>query len=215
MKLAVPSQTGAATVERGGRLPTPAPTRIRGVPLGLRSGGFTLIELVIVVGVLGILFGITSVSFRGLLPKQRLRTAARALATQIEGLRLSAVTRGLWMGISYSLVSETVGGEERWCYQVIPPPPEDFPDQPLEQRELLSKQYLPMGVRISRVILSTNQATEHGTMSVLFSPMGNSGSHIVVLDGEGGRYANVKLNAITGVIEITENTPASFGHIVE
>lgn len=174
-----------------------------------RRGGFTFLELILVIAILSILFLIAGVSFRGLMPKYYLRTSARALATTMEHLRLSAVTRGVWMGIHYEL---SPPAEERTYYEVIPPAPPDDPEQPIEQRQRIGRERTSPGVRIARVILSNSQVIDNGTVDVLFSPMGNAGSHIVVFEGEEGRLASVKLNSITGTVEVVENVEASFQH---
>lgn len=174
-----------------------------------RRGGFTFLELILVIAILAILFLISGISFRGLMPKYYLRTSARALATTLEHLRLTAVTRGVWMGIHYDL---SPPAEERTYYEIIPPAPKEDPEQPIEQRQRIGKERTSPGVRIARIILANSQVIDRGTVSVLFSPMGNAGSHIVVLEGEEGRLASVKLNSITGTVEVVENVEASFQH---
>ena len=180
-----------------------------------RESGFTLFEIIITVLLIGILLAGGAISLQGAIPKYRLRSAARGLATTIEHTRLTSVTRGAWMGIRYVLTPGSRDGTSLPYYQVIPPPPEDNPDQPPEDREGLSKHELPLGVRIAQVILGGNQRVDRGSVNVLFSPMGNSGSHIVVLQGEGDRVLSVKLNAITGLMDFVEGPPIEFARQVE
>jgi len=180
-----------------------------------RLAGFTFLELVVVVGILALLFSISVPSLKGLTPKYRLRTAARELGSTLEGARLSAISRGLWMGVDYVISPTAADDTDQSYYQIIPPAPEDFPDQPLRDRERLSKQLFPQGVRIIRVILSGNQTIEGGAISVLFSPMGNAGSHIVVLEGLEERYMSVKMNCITGAIDFIERADVAFQHFEE
>jgi len=183
---------------------------------GRRAGdsGFTFLELIIVLAVISTLFAIGIPTFRGLTPKYRLRSAARALGTTLETTRLSAMGRGLWMGVHYVLTPGARDTGTESYYQVIPPAPEDFPDQPLADRQLLDKQPLD-GIRIARVILPSGQIIDRGSFSVLFSPMGNAGSHIVVLEGQDGLYASLKMSCITGVIEFYETGDISFQHFAE
>jgi len=178
--------------------------------------GFTILELVIVIGIVGLLYTIVAVSFRGMMPKYRLRAAAHELGTLIEQTRLAAIGRGLWMGIHYVLTPGPRDEPDKCYYQVIPPPPEDYPDQPVDQRECLTKQYPGDGlVRIRRIVLAGNQVVEGGTVNVLFSPLGNAGSHIVILEGDDGRVFSVKMNCITGVIDFFENVEVGFQHFQE
>jgi len=178
------------------------------------SSGFTLLELVLVVVVVAILFSISVISLRGMTPKYRLRTAARELGSTIEQVRLAAISRGKWLGIHYVLdpPTDAEGSEPPPYYQIIAPPPDDFPDQPLDERELLDRHALPKAVHFREIVLAGNQTIDDGTIDVLFSPMGNAGSHIVVLEGEDDRVMSIKMNCITGLIDFIETGNAEFRH---
>lgn len=186
---------------------------LRAPPLTLAassSHGFTLIELVIVIGIMAVLFAITAPSFRGLTPFYRLRTSARNIGSQIELMRTAALSRGLWMGIRYVITPDTRDNDDRPYVQTIPAAPSDFPDQPIEERELGNKMYLERNVRILRVILASNQAIDRGAINILFSPTGTSGSHIVCLEGQDERILSVKMNAITGSLDFIEGAEVGF-----
>ena len=182
---------------------------------GRRSAGFTFLELIIVLAIVSLLFAIGVPSLRGLTPRYRLRSAARSLGSTLEQVRLSAMGRGLWMGMHYVITPGSRDDSEGSYYQVIPPAPEDFPDQPVADRQLLEKQELSAGTRIARVILSGNQVIDRGSINVLFSPMGNAGSHIVVLEETEGRVFSLKMSCITGVIEFIEGGDVAFQHFAE
>lgn len=177
------------------------------------SAGFTFLELVIVLAVIGSLFYIASPNFHGFMPKYRLRSAARNVGTTLEQVRLAAMTRGVWMGIRYEL---TPTDSERSYFQIIPAAPEDLPDQPIEDRKPLPRDELPDGVRIARIILSNNHVVDRGAINIAFSPLGNAGSHIVVLEEVSQeRIFSLKLNCISGAIEFFEGAEASFQHFTE
>lgn len=190
-----------------GRLPRMGPRRSRS-----RTAGFTFIEMILVVAILGILYAVGAVSFQGMMPKYRLRTTARRLGSTIEHTRLTAVSRGQWMGIHYNLTPRT---DEEPYYQIIPAAPADYPNQPIEERQFLPKEPIEVGIRIARVLLADNHAVESGTINVLFSPMGNSGSHIVVFEDDAGRILSLKMNAISGMIDFVEGEEARFQHFEE
>jgi len=179
------------------------------------TAGFTILELVLVVALLAVLFKIGIPSLSGLTPKYRLRTAARQLGSTLEGVRLSALSRGLWMGMRYVITPGPEDASDASYYQVIAPAPADFPEQPVEDRARLSENTFPTGVRIARVVLSSNQIVDQGSVSVLFSPMGNAGSHIVTLAGADNSYLSVKINCITGSIEFIDSGDVAFQHFEE
>ncbi len=174
------------------------------------TAGFTFLELVLVVVVIGLLFSISIISLRGMGPKYRLRSAARLLASDIERTRLSAISRQQWLGIRY--VIDPQGNKTVPYYQVIPPPPEDYPDQPLEERQLHSPQELPTTVRFREIRLANGQTASGGDVSILFAPQGNTGSHIVVLEGAEDRVMAIKVNSITGLTDFYETDLADFQH---
>ncbi len=177
----------------------------------LRHGpraGFTFLELVLVIAVIGTLFSISIMSLKGMTPKYRLRTAARELGSTIEQVRLMAVSRGEWMGIHYVLdpVPTADDAEPPPFYQVIAPA--EYPHQPMDERPRMSKKELPANVRFRHLLLSSNQSIEGGSWDVLFSPSGNTGSHIVALEGEEERVKYLKFNAITGLIDFFDEEVA-------
>jgi hypothetical protein len=83
------------------------------------------------------------------------------------------------------------------------------------ERQLNSKVELPTMVRIRRVVLPGGRPIDRGAVDVIFSPMGNTGSHIVTLEGQGrdGRpiLLSLKFNAITGTIDFSDGE-AEFQH---
>ena len=56
---------------------------------------------------------------------------------------------------------------------------------------------------------------DDGSIDILFSPMGNSGSHIVVLQGSDDRFLSLKMNCITGAIDFIEDGDVMFQHFEE
>ena len=129
--------------------------------------------------------------------------------------RLMAVSRGEWMGIHYVLdpVPTADDAEPPPFYQIIAPA--EYPHQPMDERPRMSKKELPANVRFRHLLLSSNQSIEGGSWDVLFSPSGNTGSHIVVLDGEEERVQSLKFNAITGLIDFFGTAEVTFRRLEE
>lgn len=178
-----------------------------------RQAGFTFIELILVMAVIGILFSISLMSLKGMTPKYRLRSAARGLGSTIEQTRLMAVSRAEWLGIHYVFdpPPTATDAEPRPYYQIIAPG--EYQDQPLEERPLLSKQVLPPGVVFRHIVLASNQIIDVGTWDILFSPNGNTGSHIVEFEGHEERVLCLKFNAITGLIDFYNTAGIMFRHL--
>jgi len=163
----------------------------------------TLIELMIVLFILGILFSIMAVRVGGLTPVYRVRSASRSVASMIEELRALAIATGKPMGIRYTF------HDDPHFYQLIPPAPDEYPDEPIENRRLGVTSELPPGVQFRHVLFPGGRGVKApGAVNILFSPMGNSGSHVVALEGRtrDGQpiLISVKFNAITGAIDFAQ-----------
>jgi prepilin-type N-terminal cleavage/methylation domain-containing protein len=166
--------------------------------------GFTLIELVIVLTLLGILFSFAAPRLGGLTPKYRLRTYARKLAGTLEKMRVAAIVQGKTTGIRY-LLDESDGEPQR--FEVLMPAPSDYPDQPLEERRGAIVEAAPEGVRFRGVIVpgARGGMISRGLVHIAFTPSGTTGSHIVILEVPGvdgqPEILSVKYNTISGIID--------------
>ncbi len=175
--------------------------RRESAPRRKRDTGFTLVELVMVILILGILFTMTTVSLSGLTPIYKVRSSCRVLAGKIEEIRAIAIARGLPMGIRYNL-------SDPQSYQIIPPASDDYPDEPIEIRKLGTPSNLPDGVFIRKVSFPSAGSADRGSVNVIFSPMGNTGSHVVTLEGKSKEgqpiVLSLKFNAITGTVDFAQ-----------
>ena len=196
---------------------TSTPTRTktcRRQPGGAQQDGFTFLELMLVLLVLGIVFSIGVVKMTGTLPRYRLRTAARDIGMQVEDTRLIAISRGSWTGIRYHL------DEDRCGYQILPPAPRDYPDEPVEEREPFERIFfehpdgnraLYPGVRIISIEMrGSNEVQTSGIIDVYFSPTGTEGSHIVRVAHQEGVVYSVTFNALTGTVDFFEQEDVIF-----
>ncbi len=186
---------------------------IRSMSRSTASGtrGFTMVELVIVLVILGIIFSFAAPRLGGLTPKYRLRSYSRQVASSIEKARVSAIVRGRTTGIRYVLDDI----ESQGCH-IVPPAPLDFPEQPLDHRDPLSPIVPPPGVRIRGVLLPGGGGEiTSGVVNVGFSPAGTTGSHIVILeaklDDETTSVIAIKYNSISGILDYY-NEPVDFQH---
>jgi type IV fimbrial biogenesis protein FimT len=76
------------------------------------SRGFTVIELMIVVAIAAILASLAAPSFRSLLDRQRVRSAAANLSADIQYARSEAVRKNAPVTVSFSADSSP------WCYGI-------------------------------------------------------------------------------------------------
>lgn len=163
--------------------------------VAVHESGFTLLEAILVVVLLGLLAATALPSLDDLSPKYRLRSAARAVGSTINWAHsLSASTRERH-GLYYNL-------EDGYFEIIQPPGEEDDPDQRIEDRPRLAPTFLPDFVKIERILLPDGGGESGGEVFIEFDIYGNEGSHIVWLKNEDeDSILAVSFNALLGVVD--------------
>lgn len=156
--------------------------------------GFSMIEMLGVLVILGLIATIVAVNWRAILPKTELHSAVRTLASRLHGTRSEAIARSAEYRIEYDI--------DRHRYRVNTP----FKvDQGLalreEDRVSLAWVELPQTVRFARVQID-GVDYEEGIVRVRFDALGSSSGHVItfVQKPEDHQYT-VEVQGLTGLIE--------------
>lgn len=165
-----------------------------------RRSGFTLLELILVVAILGIMVGVVAIRMDSMVPKYRLRGAAREVGANLKLAKSRAASTGRNVYVAFD-VSEG----KHWLLVAFPKLERDgTPKEPVEfEYQEIFKRALPSGVKFVDVLLSPDQKVEQGKAMVRVSPFGLSNHVVVNLRGEDKPMA-VRMNGLTGMIAYFE-----------
>jgi type II secretion system protein H len=181
-------------------------------------GGFTLIEIIVVCAIMALLVAIMVPALDGATPGHRLDASAREVAATIEWAQGDAAANDAEYAIGYDLDTHRYwlvlpreeaadeGTGEAGGEAAAEDEPEDY-----AARETLGEESLRDGIEF--VSIETADGEEHtsGQVYVPLSPLGNEGSHIVVLrcapesgGGGGELQQSIRFNALTRSIDYVE-----------
>jgi prepilin-type N-terminal cleavage/methylation domain-containing protein len=169
-----------------------------------RRAGFTLVELIVVVMIIGLIATVTVTRLDFLVPKYRLRGAAREVGSVLGLGKAHAAANGkdvyfevdlskgrFWLLAPFPKLE--AGDEGRFVVEA----------RPLEYQPIFDRT-LPEGTQITDVILGSRNGTTSGFARVRLSALGASSHVILNLRNEDGKEIAVKMNGFTGLISYVE-----------
>ena len=166
-----------------------------------RAGGFTLVELMVVVVIVGLMVGLAASRIDFLIPKYRLRGAAREVAGLFKQARSRAVGSGKDVYVELDLPRG-----QYWILVAFPKPAEA--GEPVDPNALeyqpLQQQALPDGVKFVDAIQGAKDRVEAGRARLKVSPFGSSAHMIVNLKNTDDREMALRMNGLTGAVTFRE-----------
>jgi len=167
---------------------------------GARSTGFTILELAVVVVIIGMAASAVSVAWQAVIPRTKLNTAVRNLASVLWDTRSEAIARNSEFELHYQI------DENR--YWVVTPYRAGGVGgvaSKNDERLFVSQHNLPEGVTIARVTIDGIEY-EDGEVFVRFTPLGNASGHTVVFYQEiFERFYTIEVLALTGLIRFHDD----------
>lgn len=158
--------------------------------------GFSLVELVVVVAILGLIAGAMAMDWHAVLPRAKLNSTVHDLAAAIHGARSDAIARNGVFEIIYDLDGNG--------YRITSPYRlgGGFA-QTDEERAVLRQIRFPEEVDLETVVVDGVEYQE-GEVRVRFDPLGSASDHLVTLSqaqlGEVGTTYTVEVLPLTGMI---------------
>ena len=150
-------------------------------PAGKDSGGFSLLEMVLVLVVMGISMAIVVPNIGRRLQEREVRSSALSLAALARELRSRALLDGIAQQLVVSMPTNTY---------LVP-----------KQREI----HLPQDIRIASI--EGGEAVERDTKRFYFFPNGSSlGGQIVIADSANAISYSIRMEPLTGRIEVARGS---------
>ena len=186
------------------------PTKISAKGAGRgATGGFTLLELIVVLVIVGLVTALAAPRMIGSLTRAHLRTSVQKVASALRYARSQAVSQR-------AIYSAVFDFEKNGC--VIDAKKEtesDDPDSEVdeqaaetdgsgENKASEAKSYeLPETVKIEKGVIGEEEF-ESDSFEILFYPAGNStGGTVVLIDEKENRF-QIDIDPITGMVKMTE-----------
>ena len=162
-------------------------------PMPKNTKGYTLIELVVVIILLGLVFSITAPRFRDALLTDNLKSATRKLVGRINELRTDAVQEQ-----SNPVLFFDLDANMYW---------HGFADMTGEERDDLRDRnatHLPEGVRITDISFSDKEKKLAGEVPIRFNKRGYVRQCAIHLESNDGREFTIVLRTFLPGVKIFE-----------
>ena len=174
------------------------------------DAGFTVIELMVVILLLGVVVGYGFLKIDNLVPSARLDKAARDLGQMLSRLRNLSIFAGRTHFLEYNLDAQT--------YRISRPTTIREQEEGLDDYIESDWFELPKKVRIKAIQFSDRDAETRGLVRVEFTPTGEVVGHLIhilsdeILDEAKNRYT-VEINPITGLVTYTQGIHKSYDQV--
>ncbi|MBV8882220.1 MAG: prepilin-type N-terminal cleavage/methylation domain-containing protein [Planctomycetaceae bacterium] len=168
------------------------------------QAGFTLVELIAVVVIVGLIAMVTVTRLDFLVPKYRLRGAARDVGSVLGLGKAHAASNGKDVYFEVDLARGTY-----WLLAAFPKqePGDDVRTdvraRPLEYQPVFERE-LPEGVQFTDIVLGDKDKANMGRARARLSALGSSSHLILNMRNDEGKEISVKMNGFTGLITYVE-----------
>ncbi len=158
----------------------------------ISSPGFTLLELIIVIIIIGLMSVLVVPVIGGSLSNMKLKTAAKKTASALRYCRNKAATQKTTYiaGIDFAVNIISVENKKKASEK---PEETDEPD--------LKTYKLPEGVHMEKIV-SGDQEIDSGRFKITFFPNGSCSGGLITLAGTREKQYNINLDSITGIVTI-------------
>jgi prepilin-type N-terminal cleavage/methylation domain-containing protein len=163
------------------------------------KAGFTLIELMVTIIVIGLMASVASITWESMLPGQKLNTDVRVLSNLIQQTRSEAIARSAEFWMVYNL-------QEDSYWMLTPFDEEGQINFDEKKRRALFRTKLRQGVHFDRLVIDGKEYTETDKeLFVRFDGLGSSSEHRIVLrQDKPPAFFTIEVLGLTGMIRFHE-----------
>lgn len=174
---------------RGGRNGPSAPSD--------RHAGFSMVEMLAVVVILGLIATLVTINWRAILPRTEFHSAVRTLASKLMTARTEAIARNALFKVEYDL--------DKHRYRINTPFRVGGGVAAIEEeRAPQAWTPLPESVRFQQIQIDGIDYRT-GLVFVRFDPLGAASGHVVTLvQAQYKAYYTIEVQALTGLIDYHE-----------
>jgi type II secretion system protein H len=159
---------------------------VLGSARGTSMRGFTLVELVVVVAIIGLILASVAIRFDSVTVSARLRSSAREIASTI-GLAHSQASS---TGRAQTFVFDT-DNQQFWI---------ESGAQEHDKEWLPKQRSLYRDITFKDIQVGEEVYSERGTLSIEISPLGVTSACMVHLEAEGGGEMTLEICPLTGTV---------------
>lgn len=165
-----------------------------------RRAGFSLVELMGILLLLGLLSGLAFMSWQALVPRTKLNSAVRELAATLHETRSDAISRNAEFQVEYFFEEDA---DHPVGYRVITPFRADGTGGLAaheEERFCRAWHTLPDGVELVKIVLN-GEEYDRGRVVVDFDRLGSASDHtITIVQRPYDNFYTIEVLALTGLI---------------
>jgi len=182
--------------------------RIHGLNSCRGIKGFTLIELIVVLIIIGLMMMLVTPRLIGSLTKMNLKTSAQKMCSSLRYARSQAVSEQIVYHAVFDLEKNSLvikaekpqDEEDAFSKAFLEP---EKTDDSMAGESRGESYVLPDGVIIEKAMTPTDDV-DSGIFRIEFYPAGNSSGGTVILADEKKRRFQIGVDFITGIVSLTE-----------
>ncbi|WP_372368799.1 Tfp pilus assembly protein FimT/FimU [Candidatus Uabimicrobium sp. HlEnr_7] len=151
--------------------------------------GFTLIEIMVVVVIMGLMMGLVTMNLDSMTPSSRLEASTRSISSIVN------------LGMSHAVMS---GKPTKLRYNISKGYYELYITNEKDKFESMEKKFVSRGVSYKDVDVAGDRKYREGWVEIEISPLGILAGHVIHLNNDQNEETTIEVNPLSGVVTIKQ-----------